>query len=70
MFFWFHNTYTPSRNYKTLNKQLENYLGISNVIMNFFKELSANKILELIDSTSSTQGLYKYKVNNQSIFKN
>lgn len=68
---WFHNTYHSKQDLSNLSNHLKNWMNVSNVIMEFFKELLSKNILLLIDSTSHNPTLYKYQVNpnNLNIFR-
>lgn len=73
---WFHNTYSSKQDLSNLNNHLQNSMNVSNAIVKFFEELSANNILinpvphkYQIDpkNHSKVAVQYKYQVNLQNL---
>lgn len=73
---WFNNTYRSKQDLNNLNNHLQNSVNVTNAIVKFFKDLSANSILinpvphkyQINPKNHSKVAVqYKYQINHQNL---
>lgn len=74
--FWFHSTYRSKQDLSNIDNHFQNYMNISNAIVKFFEELSANNILinpilhkyQISPKNHNKVAVqYKYQINPQNL---